>query len=114
MKDPAQPRSFIRLDLVPNDLLTPEELVAFTGYDAPYKQIEVLTRNHIRFFTVRDCEVRTTWYHINNPIDLRSCSCQNPGSGRWQQTVGPKADEFPPPDSETLESKLQAFNPNQD
>lgn len=112
MNDTTQPKSPLRLDLVPNDLLTPEDLVAFTGYEEPNKQAEVLERNKIRFFRVRDRLIRTTWYHINNPIDLRGCGC-NPGTGRWQTTYGPKADTFPEKDdSPSLDQRLEAFKTN--
>ena len=110
MQDSTQTKSPLRLDLVPNDLLTPEDLVAFTGYEDPHRQADVLERNQIRFFRVRDRLIRTTWYHINNPIDLRNCSCHNPGHGRWQSTHGPKADNFPEPDNEpSLDQRLEAF-----
>lgn len=109
MNNPSQEKSPIRLDLIPNDMLTPEDLVAFTGYEEPAKQKQVLSDNNIRFFVVRNNEVRTTWYHINNPIDLRQCSCQTPGYGRWHQTAGPKSDHFPSPDLESVDDKLQAF-----
>ena len=113
MRNPSEGASPIRLDLVPRDLLTPEDLVAFTGYSSPTQQKEVLRRNKIHFYTVRDLEIRTTWYHINNPLDLR-CNCNgndSSGRGSWQRTYANKTDEMPEPDEQPLEERLKAFAP---
>lgn len=117
MQDPTQPKSSIRLDLVPNNLLTHEDLVALTGYTMPADQAKTLKANKIRFYLVRAKEVRTTWYLVNNPMDLRQCACKNAaanswGEGQFMQVHAPKVESMPPPDpikDQPLEDRLNAF-----
>ncbi|EPI2799267.1 DUF4224 domain-containing protein [Citrobacter koseri] len=48
--------------------LTDEELAEATGSPQKSLQKEVLTLNGIYFIERRDGSVKTTWYHINHPI----------------------------------------------
>ncbi|MCV6022090.1 DUF4224 domain-containing protein, partial [Escherichia coli] len=49
--------------------LTDEELAEATGSPQKSLQKEVLTQNGIFFIERRDGAVKTTWYHINHPIN---------------------------------------------
>ncbi|WP_318358013.1 DUF4224 domain-containing protein [Enterobacter sp.] len=48
--------------------LTDEELTEATGSPQKSLQKEVLTCNGIYFIERRDGSIKTTWYHINHPI----------------------------------------------
>ncbi|HGF0769528.1 TPA: DUF4224 domain-containing protein [Kluyvera georgiana] len=48
--------------------LTDEELAEATGSPKKSLQKEVLILNGIFFIERRDGSVKTTWYHINHPI----------------------------------------------
>lgn len=48
--------------------LTDDELAEATGSPQKSLQKEVLTMNGIFFIERRDGAIKTTWYHINHPI----------------------------------------------
>lgn len=105
-----QQRSPLRLDLVPNDLLTPEELFALTGYEESRYQAKTLSENNIFFLTVRKGEIRTTWYHVNNPIHLRVPHIAPTTSGiGWNKSFKPRVDSVPGPHNTDLEDELSVY-----
>ena len=109
MQSGEQPKSPLRLDLVPNDLLTPEELVTLTGYEKPFEQKKILRQNHIHFFEVRNGEIRTTWYFVNNPTDLMERFGVLNNRLRMHQTLHPKTDCIPEPNETSLEKQLDTY-----
>ena len=48
--------------------LTDEELTEATGSPQKSLQKEVLTKNGIFFIERRDGAIKTTWFHINHPV----------------------------------------------
>lgn len=104
-------RSPIRLDLVPNDLLTPEDMFTLTGYEDPRYQSKVLSENNIFHLKIRRNEIRTTWYHVNNPTHLRVPHLAPTDSGvGWNKSFNPRVDSVPEPDATDLASTLDAYN----
>ncbi|EIQ2120087.1 DUF4224 domain-containing protein [Escherichia coli] len=51
-----------------NRFLTDEELIEATGSSQKSLQKEILTQNGIFFIERRDGSVKTSWFHINHPI----------------------------------------------
>ncbi|MGG5835407.1 DUF4224 domain-containing protein [Huaxiibacter chinensis] len=49
--------------------LTDEELTEATGSPQKSLQKEVLSTNGIYFIERRDGSIKTTWYHINHPVN---------------------------------------------
>ncbi len=83
----------LRLDLTPHDLLTEQDLLELTGVSRPDLQARVLAANNIYFLVNHNNIPKTTWYHVNNPIHLRtpSLSMTDFGYG-FTQKFHPKRD----------------------
>ncbi|TKI02563.1 DUF4224 domain-containing protein [Martelella alba] len=52
-----------------NQLLTDEELQEVTGAVRTNIQAEILGRHGVFFIVRNDGKIRTTWYHINHPLE---------------------------------------------
>lgn len=62
--------------------LTDEELTEATGSPQKSLQKEVLSLNGIFFIERRDGAIKTTWYHINHPLQrLFPPACDKPVPG---------------------------------
>lgn len=64
--------SALELNLTPHDLLTPDDMVSLTGATRPDLQAKVLAANNIFFMIDQNLIPKTTWFHVNNPIHLRT------------------------------------------
>lgn len=64
--------SALELNLTPHDLLTHEDMVQLTGAARPDIQAQVLAANNIFFMLDYKLIPKTTWFHVNNPIHLRT------------------------------------------
>lgn len=64
--------STLELNLTPHDLLTFEDLVQLTGVTRADLQAKVLAMNNIFFMLDYRLQPKTTWFHVNNPIHLRT------------------------------------------
>lgn len=98
----------LTLNLVPNDLLTNEDLVKLTGFEAPREQARILKENNIWYATVRNGAIRTTWYHVNNPIHLRPqyIAPIDHGIG-WNKDYSPKEEpKVPQPHTKSLKTSI--------
>lgn len=66
--------SALKLDLTPHDLLTEQDMLELTGVSRPDLQARVLAANNIYFLINHNNIPKTTWFHVNNPIHLRTPS----------------------------------------
>lgn len=64
--------SALELNLTPHDLLTHEDMVKLTGTTRSDLQAQVLAANNIFFMIDHKLAPKTTWFHVNNPIHLRT------------------------------------------
>lgn len=64
--------SALELNLTPHDLLTEQDLLDLTGVSRPDLQAQVLAANKIFFIVNANRVPKTTWFHVNNPIHLRT------------------------------------------
>lgn len=64
--------SCLELNLTPHDLLTAEDMVTLTGTARADIQAQVLAANNIFFMLDNKLQPKTTWFHVNNPIHLRT------------------------------------------
>lgn len=87
----------LRLDLTPHDLLTEQDMLELTGVSRPDMQARCLAANNIYFLVNHNNIPKTTWYHVNNPIHLRtpSLSMTDFGYG-FTKTFHPKRDSSVP------------------
>lgn len=68
----SQTGSALELNLTPHDLLTEQDMINLTGVTRPDLQARVLAANNIFFIVNANRMPRTTWFHVNNPIHLRT------------------------------------------
>lgn len=89
--------SALELNLTPHDLLTEEDMVKLTGVSRPDLQARVLAANNIYFLINANRVPKTTWFHVNNPIHLRTptLSLSDFGYG-FSKSFQPKMDQMPP------------------
>lgn len=104
--------SALELNLTPHDLLTEEDMVTLTGVSRPDLQARVLAANNIFFIINANRVPRTTWFHVNNPIHLRTptLSLSDFGYG-FSKSFQPKMDQMPPGDVSRfkLEGSIRRF-----
>ncbi len=50
------------------EIVSQDDIKELTGSPKSSKQIEVLTRHHIKFIVRTDGKIRTTWTAINNAL----------------------------------------------
>lgn len=62
----------LELNLTPHDLLSEQDMIELTGVTRPDLQARVLAANNIYFLVNGNRVPKTTWFHVNNPIHLRT------------------------------------------
>lgn len=59
-------------------LITENELQDITGAKMAYKQREVLEKYGIFYIERLDGAIRTTWHHVNNPLNRPKIDTEEP------------------------------------
>lgn len=108
----SQTGSALELNLTPHDLLTEQDMINLTGVTRPDLQARVLAANNIFFIVNANRIPRTTWFHVNNPIHLRTptLSLSDFGYG-FSKSFQLKRDRElgTPSDLKKLENKIIGF-----
>ncbi len=108
----SQTGSALELNLTPHDLLSEQDMINLTGVTRPDLQARVLAANNIFFIINANRVPRTTWFHVNNPIHLRTptLSLSDFGYG-FSKSFQLKRDRElgTPSDMKKLEDKIIGF-----
>lgn len=103
--------SALELNLTPHDLLTEQDMIELTGVDRPDLQARVLAANQIFFIVNANRVPKTTWFHVNNPVHLRTptLSLSDFGYGFTKSFHLKTENGEPAKYSQALEAKLKNF-----
>lgn len=71
-----------------NDVLTRDDLISITGYEAARYQADRLRKAGVWFIEDRDGTPKTTWYHINHPLKFRADTRTAPTEPDWEAING--------------------------